>query len=107
MTPCAAPGWRIGAGVLDIACGTGVMAMHAQRLVGPRGDVVAIDPSLPMLVEAAGRGVHNRVAGTAEQLPLADVSVDFVSMGYALRHVQDLRVTFAEYLRVLRPGAGS
>lgn len=97
-------GMTEGQWALDIACGTGVMAMHAQRIVGDRGGVVAIDPSLPMLVEVGGRGVRNRVAGIAEQLPLADASVDFISMGYALRHVQDLRITFAEYLRVLRPG---
>lgn len=97
-------GMTEGQWALDIASGTGVLAMHAQRLVGPRGGVIAIDPSLPMLVEAEGRGVRNRVAGIAEQLPLADGSVDFISMGYALRHVQDLRITFAEYLRVLRPG---
>jgi demethylmenaquinone methyltransferase/2-methoxy-6-polyprenyl-1,4-benzoquinol methylase len=39
-----------------------------------------------------------------EALPLADASVDFVSMGYALRHVRDLAIAFAEFGRVLRPG---
>lgn len=36
--------------------------------------------------------------------PLPDASVDFISMGYALRHVGDLDRAFAEYFRVLRPG---
>ena len=40
----------------------------------------------------------------AEALPLRDASVDFVSMGYALRHVADLAALFAEFRRVLRPG---
>jgi demethylmenaquinone methyltransferase/2-methoxy-6-polyprenyl-1,4-benzoquinol methylase len=42
--------------------------------------------------------------GRAEALPLADGSVDLVSMGYALRHVADLVTTFGEFRRVLRPG---
>ncbi|MDX1334960.1 MAG: class I SAM-dependent methyltransferase, partial [Gammaproteobacteria bacterium] len=42
--------------------------------------------------------------GRGELLPLADQSVDFVSMGYALRHVADLAETFTEYFRVLKPG---
>ena len=96
----------LGAGqrVLDLACGTGVMARHAQELVGPAGTVLALDPSLPMLAQARRRGVLERVAGTAEALPLPAGAVDFVSLGYALRHVADLRVALAELLRVLRPG---
>lgn len=90
--------------VLDCACGTGVMAAHAQDLVGAAGEVIALDPSLPMLAVAADRGVRRRVAGIAERLPLPDASVDVVTMGYALRHVADLGVAFAELARVLRPG---
>ncbi len=44
------------------------------------------------------------VAGRAEALPRADASCDFVSMGYALRHISDVRAAFAEFHRVLRPG---
>ena len=42
--------------------------------------------------------------GTAEQLPVADASVDFLVMGYALRHITDLAAAFREFHRVLRPG---
>jgi demethylmenaquinone methyltransferase/2-methoxy-6-polyprenyl-1,4-benzoquinol methylase len=80
------------------------MAAHAQELVGAEGDVIALDPSLPMLAVAAERGVRDRVAGIAEHLPLADASVDVVTMGYALRHVADLGIAFREFARVLRPG---
>lgn len=90
--------------VLDIASGTGVLAAHAQDLVGPQGLVIATDPSIPMLQVASHRGVQHRVAGVAERLPVADSSVDLVSMGYALRHVNDLMATFREYRRVLRAG---
>jgi demethylmenaquinone methyltransferase/2-methoxy-6-polyprenyl-1,4-benzoquinol methylase len=44
------------------------------------------------------------VQARAEALPLCDASLDFVSMGYALRHVSDLRLVFGEFRRVLRPG---
>ena len=39
-----------------------------------------------------------------EALPFPDNTFDVVSMGYALRHVADLRAAFNEYLRVLKPG---
>jgi len=97
-------GVRSGHRLLDCACGTGVMAGHAQSLVGADGEVIALDSSLQMLHVAANRGVRHRLAGIAEQLPLPHRSFDFVTMGYALRHVADLRVAFAEFARVLHPG---
>jgi demethylmenaquinone methyltransferase/2-methoxy-6-polyprenyl-1,4-benzoquinol methylase len=93
-----------GMSILDAGSGTGVLAAEAQEIVGPTGQVVALDPSLGMLGQAALRGVHTRVRGMAEALPFADRQFDFLSMGYALRHVADLRATFAEYRRVLAPG---
>jgi demethylmenaquinone methyltransferase/2-methoxy-6-polyprenyl-1,4-benzoquinol methylase len=45
-----------------------------------------------------------RLIGAAERLPIASDAFDFVSMGYALRHVADIDAAFAEFLRVLRPG---
>lgn len=39
-----------------------------------------------------------------EKAAAADTRFDFVSMGYALRHVVDLNATFREFHRVLRPG---
>jgi demethylmenaquinone methyltransferase/2-methoxy-6-polyprenyl-1,4-benzoquinol methylase len=41
---------------------------------------------------------------SAERLPLADAQFDFVSLGFALRHVSDLHGVFREFYRVLRPG---
>ena len=99
-----AAGLGPGQAVLDVASGTGVLAAHAQEIVGPEGNVIALDPSLAMLAVAAQRGVRQRVSGIAEQLPFPDSRTDFLSMGYALRHVADLRQTFAEFARVLRPG---
>ncbi|HID49110.1 MAG TPA: methyltransferase domain-containing protein [Chromatiales bacterium] len=97
-------GLKQGQIVLDIGCGTGVLASHEQAMVGPDGLVIGVDPSPGMLREAVRRGVKRLALGCGEALPIRDRSVDFLSMGYALRHVPDLARTFAEYLRVLKPG---
>jgi demethylmenaquinone methyltransferase/2-methoxy-6-polyprenyl-1,4-benzoquinol methylase len=99
---------RIGVGegskVLDVACGTGQVAMAAQRLVGPNGTVVGVDPSAGMRAVAERKRGVRTMEGTAERLPVGDGFFDFVVMGYALRHVSDLIATFREMGRVVRPG---
>jgi demethylmenaquinone methyltransferase/2-methoxy-6-polyprenyl-1,4-benzoquinol methylase len=97
-------GLRPGMHVADVGCGTGVVASLARRVVGPRGTVTGIDPSRAMRHEAAKRRGIAVVEGTAERMPLEDASIDFISMGYALRHVSDLGAAFREFARVLRPG---
>jgi demethylmenaquinone methyltransferase/2-methoxy-6-polyprenyl-1,4-benzoquinol methylase len=89
---------------LDLGCGTGVLAQHSQALVGADGSVAALDPSFGMLRQAGGRGVRLRVRGLAEALPFGAERFDLLSMGYALRHVADLRAAFREFRRVLRQG---
>jgi demethylmenaquinone methyltransferase/2-methoxy-6-polyprenyl-1,4-benzoquinol methylase len=98
-------GLREGMRVLDVAVGTGPVAAAARALVGPTGSVTGLDPSFGMLRETQRRLPIPLVQGFAERLPFADASFDFLSMGYALRHVADLKGTFEEYRRVLRPGA--
>jgi demethylmenaquinone methyltransferase/2-methoxy-6-polyprenyl-1,4-benzoquinol methylase len=93
-----------GMSVLDVGSGTGVVAAQAQSIAGREGRVIALDPSLGMLGQATKRGVRRRVRGIAEALPFPDARFDLLSMGYALRHVADLRTTFREYRRVLKPG---
>ncbi len=97
-------GLATGMSLLDVGSGTGMVALQGQRIVGPAGTVVALDPSTGMLHEAGRRGVSHRVRALAEALPLPDERFDRLSMGYALRHVADLRTTFREYWRVLKPG---
>ena len=46
----------------------------------------------------------NVVQGIAELLPFRSNTFEMLTMGYALRHVEDLTSTFREYLRVLKPG---
>ena len=86
--------------VLDIATGTGLVAREALAL---GSDVVGLDPSAGMLGEAR-RLAYPLVRGLGEQLPFRDACFDFVSMGFALRHVADIDALFAEMRRVLAPG---
>ena len=90
--------------VADIGTGTGLLAREALAIVGSSGLVVGVDPSEGMLEHARNSlGITTHVA-RAETLPLPDGAFDFVSMGYALRHVSDLNAAFGEFARVLRPG---
>ena len=89
--------------VLDVAVGTGLTARAALSITGRGSLVVGLDSSLGMLGHARLLGIP-LVRAVAEQLPVASRSFDFISMGYALRHVADLNDTFREYHRVLRPG---
>jgi demethylmenaquinone methyltransferase / 2-methoxy-6-polyprenyl-1,4-benzoquinol methylase len=90
--------------VADVACGTGLVAFEAVSIVGPCGAVVGIDPSDGMLSHARRNLGIRTVVGVAESMPFDEGEFDFVSMGYALRHVEDLGAAFAEFHRVLKPG---
>jgi demethylmenaquinone methyltransferase/2-methoxy-6-polyprenyl-1,4-benzoquinol methylase len=89
--------------VLDVGIGTGLLAREALALVGPGGRLTGVDPSAGMMAQVGAQGI-TLLQGRAEALPLPDASVDFVAMGYALRHLSDLHAAFAEFARVLRPG---
>ena len=89
--------------VLDIAVGTGLTAKAALSITGRGPSVVGLDASLGMLARARPLGIP-LVRAVAEKLPIASRTFDFLSMGYALRHVADLNETFLEYHRILRPG---
>ncbi|HEX4942717.1 MAG TPA: class I SAM-dependent methyltransferase [Usitatibacteraceae bacterium] len=97
-------GLRPGMRVLDIATGTGLVAREALALVGEQGGVIGLDPSAGMLVEAHCALPIPLVRAFGERIPCRDASFDFVSMGFALRHVADLGLLFREIRRVLRPG---
>ena len=99
-------GLLAGMHVADVAVGTGLVAGEALTLIGPTGKLVGIDPSPQMMRHAKERLGIETVAGTAESLPFEDASFDFLSMGYALRHVGDLNASFREFARVVKPGVG-
>jgi len=92
-----------GAQVLDVGIGTGLVAREALKIIGPTGKLTGVDPSAGMMEQIDLPGVE-LVAGVAEALPRPDASCDFVSMGYAMRHISDVSAAFGEFHRVLRPG---
>jgi len=100
-----AAGLAPGMSVLDIGTGTGLLASAAAGIVGDAQLVVGVDPSPGMIGHARVPAGLRLLSGRAEQIPAADGSADFLCMGYALRHVGDLGSAFAEFHRVLRPGA--
>lgn len=97
-------GLRAGMRVLDVAAGTGMVAREAASIVGSASRVIGLDPSRGMLAELVTRVGIPVVLASGERLPLADGSFDFLSMGYALRHLSDLSAALREFRRVLRPG---
>jgi demethylmenaquinone methyltransferase/2-methoxy-6-polyprenyl-1,4-benzoquinol methylase len=97
-------GLETGMRVLDIGTGTGLTAREAAELAGPTGRVTGVDPSAGMMEQAMVRSGVQLLRGCAEAIPSAPDAADFVSMGYALRHIEDFDAAFREFLRVLVPG---
>lgn len=102
-------GVAAGAHVLDVGCGTGVVARHAAARVGARGSVTGVDPNRSMLAVARelGAGLEPPVTwleGDATDLPVAAVSVDVALCQQALQFVADPAAALAELHRVTVPG---
>ncbi len=90
--------------VLDVGFGTGLVAAQAIRLTGDSSRVVGVDPSPGMMQASPLAATVKLLEGKAEALPVGDATQDFISMGYALRHVSDVHAAFSEFYRALRPG---
>lgn len=90
--------------VLDVGVGTGLVARQAASIVGSPSLVAGVDPSPGMLQNARVPAGVELVEGSAERIPFPDASFDFLSMGYALRHISDLSIAFREFHRVVKPG---
>lgn len=100
-------GSRTGPGhrVLDVGCGTGVLARAAAARVGEGGLVWGVDPNPGMLAVASRVAGDVRLrAGRAEALPFADQSFDRVVSQFALMFFEDPTAASREMARVLRPG---
>ncbi len=94
-----------GSQVLDIACGSGVLARHALALSGQSGRVVGVDPAPGMI--AAAREVEPRidwVLGSAEMLPFEDDTFDCVICQFGMMFFQDHQKAATEMFRVMKPG---
>lgn len=97
-------GLRPGMQLLDVACGTGLMAVAAKEVLGTDEAITCVEPSEGMLAVARGKLNARFVQSTAEAMPLKSDAYDFLTVGYALRHFADLEVTFREFHRVLQSG---
>jgi demethylmenaquinone methyltransferase / 2-methoxy-6-polyprenyl-1,4-benzoquinol methylase len=85
---------------VDVACGTGALTRELQAMA-PAALVVGMDFSQEML-KRAGHGRY--VAGDALRLPLADASVDVVTIAFGLRNLPEPGQGLLEFRRVLCPG---
>jgi ubiquinone/menaquinone biosynthesis C-methylase UbiE len=101
VTAAVRPGER----VLDVACGTGVLARAAAELVGQHGEVVGLDPDEGMLAVAARhRSKIEWRVGVAESLPFEDDTFDAVLSQFGLMFFRDPLQALREVRRVLRRG---
>jgi len=99
-----AAGLKPGMQVVDVGMGTGLVSAEILRITGEPERLVGVDPS-PGMMKCATLPAQTRcLLGRAEEIPLPDASVDFLVMGYALRHIADFSAACTEFRRVLRPG---
>jgi demethylmenaquinone methyltransferase / 2-methoxy-6-polyprenyl-1,4-benzoquinol methylase len=94
-----------GGRALDVATGTGDLAVALKRRVGPEGEVVGLDFSERMLKLAREKAPDVRFeAGNALELPHRDGEFDAVTVGFGARNFSDLGRGLREMARVTRPG---
>lgn len=91
--------------ILDVACGTGVVARAAAARVGPAGGVIGVDINEGMLSVARAKapGIEWQTA-SAESLPFDDARFDAVVCQFALMFFENQTKALQEMFRVLRPG---
>lgn len=96
--------------VLDVACGTGDLTQTFAK--SPAAKVIGVDFTHAMLEVARDKrqglvGSHaekvSYFEGDAQNLPLADASVDVVSIAWGIRNVTDPAQAMREFARVLKP----
>jgi demethylmenaquinone methyltransferase / 2-methoxy-6-polyprenyl-1,4-benzoquinol methylase len=96
-----------GSRVLDVATGTGDLAIELAERVAPDGEVVAVDFAQRMLElareKAGSRPIRFELAN-ALALPFADGEFDAATVGFGARNFSDLEQGLREIVRVVRPG---
>lgn len=90
--------------VVDVGMGTGIVSQEILKITGEPGRLTGVDPSPGMMAQAKLPAEVVCKLGRAEEIPMPDASVDFLVMGYALRHISDFSKACAEFRRVLKPG---
>jgi len=104
-------GLRPGHHVLDLAGGTGDLAIKQAKIVGESGQVFLGDINAAMLQEGQDRVIDKGLSGcitpiqcNAEVLPFADNSLDCITIAFGLRNVTNKEKALASMQRVLKPG---
>jgi demethylmenaquinone methyltransferase/2-methoxy-6-polyprenyl-1,4-benzoquinol methylase len=104
-------GARAGQRMLDLAAGTGDLAVRLAQRVGPAGEVWLCDINGAMLSQGRDRLTDRGIAGNvhyvqadAEHLPFPDDYFDGVTIAFGLRNVTDQIAALASMYRVLKPG---
>ncbi|ALM51377.1 bifunctional demethylmenaquinone methyltransferase/2-methoxy-6-polyprenyl-1,4-benzoquinol methylase UbiE [Halomonas huangheensis] len=104
-------GVRPGHKVLDIAGGTGDLALKFSRIVGPTGKVILADINASMLNVGRDKLIDNGAGGNvdyvqanAECLPFPDNTFDCITIAFGLRNVTDKDKALASMARILKPG---
>jgi ubiquinone/menaquinone biosynthesis C-methylase UbiE len=100
-----AAGVATGDRVLDVGCGTGILARAAAARVGPEGSATGLDPNAGMLGVAAHAAPDiDWRTGAAEELPFDDAVFDRVVSQFAAMFFTDHERAACEMARVLAPG---
>ena len=104
-------GLKAGQRVLDLAGGTGDLAMRMSKMVGPAGEVVLSDINASMLNRGRERLLDQGIAGNmryvqanAECLPFPDDYFDCITIAFGLRNVTDKDAALRSMQRILKPG---
>ncbi len=93
--------------ILDVACGTGVVALEAQRVAGAMATVAGVDINARMLDVARAHDPEGAIAwseGPAQALPFADAAFTLVLCQQGLQYFPDRAGALREMRRVLAPG---
>ena len=95
--------------VLDIACGTGIVARNVVSLVGSKGIVMGLDANPDMIGMARAMAEREHLSidwhtGSAEQLPFADENFDLILCQFGLMFFTDRHAALTQMLRVLKTG---
>lgn len=97
-------GLKPGMQVVDVGMGTGLVSQEILNITSEPTRLIGVDPSPGMMAQAKLPASVECRLGRAESIPVPDASVDFLVMGYALRHIADFSAACAEFRRVLKPG---
>jgi ubiquinone/menaquinone biosynthesis C-methylase UbiE len=105
LLDAAAPG--PGMRLLDVACGTGIVARLAASRVAPAGRVAALDANESMLAMARAQSAGTSIewhSGDAARLPFGDAEFERVLCQQGLQYFPDRLAALREMKRVLTPG---